>query len=56
MRIFSFHIKYSLYNSKACFRRRAETRRAEIILGRLGSVWHASVLEEESIAVLKQLY
>ena len=30
--------------------------RAEIISARLGSAWHASVLDEESIAVLKQLY
>ena len=41
---------------KAYFRRRAEARRAEIISARLGSAWHASVLDEENIAVLKQLY
>ena len=38
------------------FRRRAEARHAEIISARLGSAWHASVLDEENIAVLKQLY
>ena len=42
--------------SKAYFRRRAKARRAEIISARLGSAWDASVLDEESIAVLKQLY
>ena len=26
------------------------------VFARLGSAWHASVLEEENIAVLKQLY
>ena len=41
---------------KAYFRRRAETRRAENISARLGSAWHASVLDEENIAVLKQFY
>ena len=45
-----------LLNYKAYFRRHAEARRAEIISARLGSAWHASVLDEESIAVLKQLY
>ena len=38
------------------FRRRAEARRTEIISARLGSAWHASVLDEENIAVLKKLY
>ena len=42
--------------SEAYFRRRAETRRAENISARLGSAWHASVLDEENIAVLKQFY
>ena len=37
-------------------RRRAEASRAEIISARLGSAWHASFLNEENIAVLKQLY
>ena len=41
---------------KAYFRRRTEARRAEIISARLGSAWHASVLDEENIAVLKQFY
>ena len=41
---------------QAYFRRRAEARRAEIILARLGSAWYASVLDEENVAVLKQLY
>ena len=35
---------------------RAEARRAEIISARLGSTWHASVLDAENTAVLKQLY
>ena len=43
-------------SSKAYFRRRAEIKRAENIAARLGSSWHASVLGEENIAVLKQLY
>ena len=38
------------------FRRRAETRRAENISARLRSAWHASVLDEENIAALKQFY
>ena len=42
--------------AKAYFRRRAEARRAEIISARPGSAWHASVLDEENIAVLKELY
>ena len=42
--------------TKVYFRRRAEGRRAEIISSRLGSDWHASVLDEECISVLKQLY
>ena len=42
--------------AKAYFRRRVEARRAEIISVRLGSAWHASVLDEERMAVLKQLY
>ena len=42
--------------SKAYFRRPAEARRAEIISARLGSTWQASVLDEENIAALKQLY
>ena len=37
----------------AYFRRRAEARHTEIILVRVGSAWHASVLDEENIAVLK---
>ena len=41
---------------QAYFRRRAEARRAEIIPARPGSAWHASVLDEENIAVLKQRY
>ena len=41
---------------KAYFRRRAEARRAEVISASLGPPWHASVLGEENIAVLKQLY
>ena len=41
---------------KAYFRCRAEVRHAEIISAWLGATWHASVLDEESIAVLKQLY
>ena len=41
---------------KTYFRRRAETRYAENISARLGLAWHASVLDEENIAVLKQLY
>ena len=41
---------------KAYSRRRAEARRADIISVRLGSTWHASVLNEENIAVLKQFY
>ena len=45
-----------LFSPKAYFRRSAEARRAEIILARFCSAWHASVLDEESIAVLKQLY
>ena len=44
------------HSSKAYFRHRAETRRAEIIPARLGLAWHASVLDHENIAVLKQLY
>ena len=43
-------------SSKTYFRRRAEARRAEIISAQLGSAWHASVLDEENIAVLKQFY
>ena len=39
---------------QAHFRRRAETRRAEDISVRLRSAWHACVLDEENIAVLKQ--
>ena len=39
---------------QAHFRRRAETRRAENISARLRSAWHACVLDEENIAVLKQ--
>ena len=42
--------------TKVYFRCRAESRRAENISARLGSAWHASVLDEENIAVLKQLY
>ena len=38
------------------FRRRAEARRTEIILARLGSAWHASVLDEENIEEKKKLY
>ena len=41
---------------KACFRRRAEARCAEIISARLVSAWNTSLLDEENIAVLKQLY
>ena len=40
----------------AYFRHHAEARRAEIILARLGLAWRASVLDEENIAVMKQLY
>ena len=46
-------------SSKICkvyFRRRAEATRAEIISARIGSAWHASVLDKEGIAVLNQLY
>ena len=42
--------------SKAYFRRGAEARCAEVISARRSSAWHASVLDEENIAVLKQLY
>ena len=42
--------------SRAYFRRCAETRRAENISVRLGSAWHASVLDKENIAVLKKLH
>ena len=45
-----------LSRSKAYSRRRAEVRRAEVISARLGSAWHASLLGEESIAALKQIY
>ena len=41
---------------KAYFRRLSEAKRAEIISARLGSAWCASVLDEENIAVLKQIY
>ena len=41
---------------KAYFRCRAAARRTENISARLGSVWHASILDEENIVVLKQLY
>ena len=41
---------------KTYFGRIAEARRAENISARLGSACHASVLDEENIAVLKQLY
>ena len=40
----------------AYLRRRAEGRRPHIISARLGSSWYASVLEEENIGMLKQLY
>ena len=43
-------------NHKAYFRRHAEAKRAEIISAWFGSAWHASVLDEENIAVLKQSY
>ena len=43
-------------DSKAYFRGGAEGRRAEVISARLGSAWHASVLDEENMAVLKQIY
>ena len=49
-----FQMSVSL--SKAYFRPCVEARRAEIISARLGSAWHASVLDEENIAVLKQFY
>ena len=49
-------LKYAFYESKAYFRRRAEASCAEIISARLGSAWHASVLDEENIVVLKQFY
>ena len=42
--------------SKACFRRRAETRGADNISARLGLACHTSVLDKENIAMLKQLY
>ena len=45
-------LRFYLQETKAYFRRRAEARRAEIISARLGSAWHASVLDEENIAVL----
>ena len=45
-----------LCSPSAYFRRSAESRRAEVILARFCSAWRASVLDEESIAVLKQLY
>ena len=41
---------------KTYFRRSAETRCGENISAQLGLAWHASVLDEENIAVLKQLY
>ena len=37
------------------FRGSAETRRAGNISTRLGSAWHAYVLDKENIAMLKQL-
>ena len=48
--------KKGLSASKVYFRPRAETRRAENISARLGSAWHASVLDKENIAVLKPIY
>ena len=51
------YISLKLFDhGKVYFRRRAEARCAEIISAPLGSAWHASVLDEENIAVLKQLY
>ena len=41
---------------KAYFRCRAEARHAEVISAWLGATLHASVLDEENVAVLKQLY
>ena len=41
---------------KAYYRCRAEARHAEVISAWLGATLHASVLDEENIAVLKQLY
>ena len=40
---------------KAHFRRRAETRRAEKILAWLSSAWHASILDDGNLAVLKNI-
>ena len=51
------YISLKLFDhGKVYFRRRAEARCAEIISAPLGSAWHASVLDEENIAMLKQLY
>ena len=52
----SYRMIHKYTSTKAYFRRRAEIKRAENISARLGSSWHASVLDEENIAVLKQLY
>ena len=38
------------------FRRRAEIWRPKNISARSGLAWYATVLDEENIAVLKQLY
>ena len=40
----------------AYFRCRAQTRHAENSSARLGSGWHATILDEENMALLKQLY
>ena len=50
------HQKKGLSASKVYFRRRPETKRPENISARLGSAWHASVLDKENIAVLKPIY
>ena len=48
---FEYRILFKVY-----FRHRSEAKRDDIISARLGSAWRASVLDEENIAVLKQLY
>ena len=53
--IYSIVIKKKL-SRLAYFRRSAEIKRAENISARLGSAWHASILDKKNMAVLKQLY
>ena len=48
-------VSYKKEYSQAYFRRLAETRPAESISVRLVSAWHASLLDEDNKAVLKQL-